>query len=340
MNCAIYPAVRPRRLRQKVGFRRLFCETHLGVDDLICPLFVHEGLSQSQPIASMPGQQQHALGDLPKQLDGIASLGIPAILLFGIPQSTDENGSIALRQEGIVPRTLRLIKQRHPQLVIMTDLCLCSFLCHGHCGLVTPSGQVDNDSTLQLLGKMALLYAQAGADVVAPSGMIDGMVQTIRHSLDKAKQQHVAILSYAAKQASHFYGPFRHAACSSPQFGDRRSYQMDPANAREAMREMQQDRAEGADALMIKPALPCLDIAHWARQQLNIPLVAYQVSGEYAMLHAAAQKGWLSLQHCALESLLAIKRAGADAIVTYFAQDCVRWLQKQKEGEYSNDKTS
>ena len=322
--------VQLRRLRQKPTLRRLLREHTVRIDDLICPLFVHEGLATSREIASMPQQQQLALHDLPKQIDSLAALGIPAVLLFGIPHSTDENGDICVREQGIVPQALQLIRQRHPQLVVMADLCLCSFLTHGHCGLVTASGQIDNDRTLQLLGRMAVLYAQAGADVVAPSGMMDVTVHTIRQHLDTAKQQHVAILSYAAKQASSFYGPFRDAACSSPRFGDRKSYQMDPANGREALREMQQDIAEGADALMLKPALPCLDIIQQARQNLNIPLIAYQVSGEYAMLHAAAAKGWLSLQECALESLLAIKRAGADAVVTYFAQECAQWLKNPK----------
>ncbi len=323
----------PHRLRRTAGLRRLVRETHVRVEDLICPLFVREDLTHSQPIASMPGQKQLALTDLPACLDEIARLGIGAVLLFGVPETTDTHGQIALRETGIVPQALRCIKETHPQLVAMADLCLCGFLSHGHCGMLTTvSGShadVDNDATLQLLGQMAVLYAQAGADVVAPSGMMDGAVGHIRAALDKAENQHTAILSYAAKLASSFYGPFRDAAHSAPRFGDRRSYQMDPANGHEALRELQLNVQEGADALMIKPAGPCLDILHAARARFDLPLAAYQVSGEYAMLQAAGQQGWLDVRSCALESLLAIKRAGAHMVVTYFARDCARWLHER-----------
>ncbi|MEM7495087.1 MAG: porphobilinogen synthase [Myxococcota bacterium] len=330
--------IRPRRLRRTDGLRRLVRETHVRVSDLICPLFVREGLVHGQPIASMPGQQQLALTDLPACLDEIARLGIGAVLVFGVPEKTDERGEVALRETGIVPQALRRAKENHPQLVVMADLCLCGFLSHGHCGVLTARKEkggghgdvdVDNDATLRLLGDMAVLYAQAGADVVAPSGMMDGVVRHLRAALDEAGWQRTAILSYAAKLASGFYGPFRDAAHSVPRFGDRRGYQLDPANGREALRELRLDVQEGADALMIKPAGPCLDIVRAARERFDLPLAAYQVSGEYAMLHAAARRGWLDLRSCALESLLAIKRAGGDMIVTYFARECARWLQEE-----------
>jgi porphobilinogen synthase len=262
---------------------------------------------------------------LPKEVEEIAKLGIPAIILFGIPQKKDEVGSLAYHPKGVIQQAIRTIKKATPELLVITDVCLCEYTSHGHCGVVV-DGYVDNDKTLKLLAKTALSHAQAGADIVAPSDMMDGRVKAIRQELDGSGFQNIPILAYAAKYASYFYGPFREAAESAPQFGDRRSYQMDPPNWREAMREIEQDIVEGADIVMVKPALPCLDVIRKARDTFNHPLAAYSVSGEYAMVKAAAQKGWLDERGIVMEILTAIKRAGADIIITYHAKEAARWL--------------
>ena len=313
-------------------------ETILTPADFIYPLFIRHGHDLQQPIASMPGQFQWTLDRLPSEIRRIEALGIPAVLLFGIPETKDACGSDNYDPNGIVPSAIRLIKDIAPDLIVISDMCFCEYTDHGHCGIINqfgsehytpnlPEGYLLNDPTLELLGRASVVHAQAGADVIAPSGMIDGMVKTIRAALDSSGSQHVSIMSYAAKYASGFYGPFREAAESPPQFGDRSQYQMDPANAREALKEVAQDVAEGADMLMMKPALPYLDVLSAVRQAHNLPIAAYQVSGEYSMLHAAAANGWIDLRRCALESLIGIKRAGADMIVSYFAPDAVRWLE-------------
>jgi len=334
---ARFPIARPRRLRLSPGIRRLTRETTLSASDLIYPLFVRYGEDQRRPIASMPGQYQWSVDRLPDEISRIAALGIPAVMLFGIPATKDAAGSGNYDPEGVVPWAIRAIKAVAPDLVVISDMCFCEYTDHGHCGLLNtpgephyttrlPNGYVMNDLTLDLLARASVTHAEAGADVIAPSGMIDGMVGAIRAALDASQLEHVAILSYAAKYASGFYGPFREAAESPPQFGDRSQYQMDPANRREALREVALDVAEGADMLMVKPALPYLDVLSAVRQAYDLPVAAYQVSGEYAMLIAAAENGWLDLRRCALESLIGIKRAGADMILTYFAKDVAAWL--------------
>jgi porphobilinogen synthase len=332
-----YPALRPRRLRLSAGLREMVRETTLTPADFIYPLFVRHGRGGKQPISSMPGQFQWTVDSLPDEIRHIASLGIPAVILFGIPAVKDSVGSDNYDPDGIVPRAIRAIKDVAPELVVMSDMCFCEYTDHGHCGIINsrgaphyttrlPEGYLLNDATLELLGRASAVHADAGADVIAPSGMLDGMVGAIRAALDAGGHEHVAILSYAAKYASAFYGPFREAAESPPSFGDRSQYQMDPANAREALKEVALDVAEGADMLMVKPALPYLDVLSAVRRAYDLPLAAYQVSGEYAMLHAAAANGWLDLRRCALESLIGIKRAGADMILTYFAKDAAQWL--------------
>ncbi len=332
---------RPRRLRLTGNLRRLVRETALSASDLIYPLFVRPGGDEEKAIASMPGQYQWPLGKLAAEAEAVAKLGIPAVILFGIPESKDPLGSDNFSEMGIVPQAIRAIKDAVPDLVVISDMCFCEYTDHGHCGIVNspahehydphlPDGYLLNDPTLELLGRASAVHAEAGADIIAPSGMIDGMVGGIRTALDAAGFQHVAVMSYAAKYASAFYGPFREAAESAGQnpasFGDRSQYQMDPPNRREAMKEVTIDVAEGADILMVKPAMPYLDILSDVRQAFDLPTAAYQVSGEYAMIHAAAANGWLDLRRCALESLLAIKRAGADMIITYFAKDAAAWL--------------
>ena len=328
---------RLRRLRLSPNSRRLVRETRLTPDDLIQPLFVRYGDDQKLPIASMPGQFQFTVDRLADEAKTIADLGIPAVILFGIPQHKDWCGSDNFSADGIVPRAIRAIKDVAPELVVISDMCFCEYTDHGHCGIVNtpdnrhfnprlPLGYLLNDPTLELLARASVTHAEAGADIIAPSGMIDGMVDAIRRDLDDSGLEHVALLSYATKFASAFYGPFREAAESSPEFGDRRQYQLDPANAREALREAALDIDEGADILMVKPALTSLDILNQLRQTTNLPLAAYQVSGEYAMIRAAADKGWLDLQGVALESLTAIKRAGADMIISYFSKSVARWL--------------
>jgi porphobilinogen synthase len=320
-----FPDLRLRRLRRSEALRALIRETKVDVGDLIYPLFVVEGNKIKQEIASMPGQYRFSSDLLSKEVEGIAKLGIPAIILFGIPQKKDEVGSSAYHPKGVIQQAIRAIKKATPGLLVITDVCLCEYTNHGHCGVVV-DGYVDNDKTLELLAKTALSHAEAGADMVAPSDMMDGRVKATRQALDGNGFQNMPILAYAAKYASAFYGPFREAAESAPQFGDRRSYQMDPPNWREALREVEQDIAEGADIVMVKPALPYLDVIRKVRDTFNHPLAAYSVSGEYAMVKAAAQQGWLDEKGIVLEMLTAIKRAGADIIITYYAKEAARWL--------------
>ncbi|MDF1655123.1 MAG: porphobilinogen synthase [Coxiellaceae bacterium] len=327
-----FPQVRLRRLRATEAMRQLVRETHLSVKDMVMPLFIKEGHELKIPIDSMPGQYQFSVDQLDHEIEQIAALGIPAVLLFGIPAHKDANGSDALSGQGIIARAIQHIKAIAPELLVISDLCMCEYTDHGHCGVIHENAHgnddVHNDQTLSLLAQQAVVHAQAGADVIAPSGMMDGAIQAIRSALDGAGFQHVTILSYAVKYASSFYGPFREAAEGAPQFGDRRSYQMDPANGREALREAALDVAEGADMLMVKPALNYLDVICRVKQQHpNIPLAAYMVSGEYAMIKAAAERGWLDESQAMLESLTAIKRAGADFIINYFAKDFAKWAQ-------------
>jgi len=320
-----FPQLRMRRLRRTEALRALVRETQVEIGDLIYPLFVVEGSQAKQEIASMPGIYRYSDDLLPGEVDDIAKLGIPAVILFGIPEKKDEVGSSAYDPEGVIQQAIRTIKKATPELLVVTDVCLCEYTSHGHCGVVV-DGYVDNDKTLELLARTALSHAEAGADVVAPSDMMDGRVKAIRQALDENGFLNTPILAYAAKYASAFYGPFREAAESTPQFGDRRSYQMDPPNWREALREVEQDIAEGADMVMVKPALPYLDVIRKVRDTFNYPLAAYSVSGEYAMVKAAAQQGWLDERRIVLETLTAIKRAGADIIITYYARDAARWL--------------
>jgi porphobilinogen synthase len=320
-----FPELRLRRLRRSEALRALIRETKVDIGDLIYPLFVVEGNKIKQEISSMPGQYRFSNDLLPKEVEEIAGLGIPAIILFGIPQKKDEVGSSAYHPKGVIQQAIRAIKKATPELPVITDVCLCEYTSHGHCGVVV-DGYVDNDKTLELLAKTALSHAQAGADMVAPSDMMDGRVKAIRHALDGNGFQNTPIMAYAAKYASAFYGPFREAAESAPQFGDRRSYQMDPPNWREALREVEQDIAEGADIVMVKPALPYLDLIRKVRDTFNHPLAAYSVSGEYAMVKAAAKQGWLDEKAVVLEMITAIKRAGADIIITYYAKEVARWL--------------
>jgi porphobilinogen synthase len=325
MNMNNYPNLRLRRLRRNEALRALVRETRIDVGDLIYPLFVVEGNKTKQDIASMPGQYRLSSDLLPKEVENIAKLGIPAIILFGIPEKKDEVGSQAYHPKGVIQQAIKAIKKATPELLVITDVCLCEYTSHGHCGVVV-NGDVDNDKTLELLAKTALSHAQAGADMVAPSDMMDGRVKAIRESLDGNGFHNIPIMAYAAKYASAFYGPFREAAESAPQFGDRRSYQMDPPNWREALREVEQDIAEGVDIVMVKPALPNLDVIRKVRDTFNYPLAAYSVSGEYAMVKAAAQQGWLDEKRIVLEMLTAIKRAGADIIITYYAKEAAQWL--------------
>jgi porphobilinogen synthase len=320
-----FPIQRLRRLRQHEGFRRMVRETHLSPSDLIYPLFVVEGRDRRDQIASMPGQFRLSVDLLAKEAGEIAALGIPAIILFGIPDRKDDRGSSGFDPHGIVQRAVRTVKNQVPGLMVVTDVCIDEYTDHGHCGIVK-DGRILNDETLECLCAMARTHAQAGADMVAPSDMMDGRVGAIRADLDQAGFSELPIMAYAAKFASCFYAPFRDAASSSPQFGDRQSYQMDPGNRREALREIALDVEEGADIIMVKPALPYLDIIAAARAQMLLPVAAYQVSGEYSMIKAAANAGWLDESRAMMESLLSIKRAGADLILTYFAKDAARLL--------------
>ncbi len=320
-----FPLHRPRRLRSSETLRRLVRETRLSPDGLIYPLFVVPGEGVKREIGSMPGCHQMSVDRLAAEAKEIHSLGIPGVLLFGIPDHKDAVGSGAYADEGIVQRGVRAIKNAVPDLLVITDVCLCEYTDHGHCGIVK-EGKVVNDPTLDLLAREAVSHVRAGADVVAPSDMMDGRVGAIRRALDEASHQDLPILSYAAKYASAFYGPFREAAESTPQFGDRKSYQMDPANAREALREVALDLEEGADMVMVKPALAYLDIIHQVKARWDVPVAAYHVSGEYAMIKAAARLGWLDEERVMLETLTAIRRAGADVIITYFAKEAAALL--------------
>ncbi len=320
-----FPIQRLRRLRQHEAFRRMVRETRLSASDFIYPMFVKEGRDQRQEIASMPGQFRLSIDLLVKEAGEVAGLGIPAIMLFGIPDRKDERGSSGYDPNGIVQRAIKMVKDHVPSLLVITDVCIDEYTTHGHCGIVK-EGRILNDETLDCLRAMARTHAESGADMVAPSDMMDGRVAAIRSELDRAGYPELPIMAYAAKFASCFYAPFRDAAGSAPQFGDRQSYQMDPANRREALREIALDVEEGADIVMVKPALPYLDVIAAARAHTSLPVAAYQVSGEYSMIKAAAKAGWLDESRAILESLLAIKRAGADLILTYFAKDAARSL--------------
>jgi porphobilinogen synthase len=320
-----YPSYRMRRLRRTPTIRRMLRETTLSVDDLVYPFFVIAGENIKNAIPSMPGCYQLSIGNLLGEVREVVDLGIPAVLLFGIPSHKDSAGTAAYDSEGVVQMAVRAIKDEFPDLVVITDVCLCEYMDHGHCGVVQ-DGEVVNDVTLELLAKMAITHAESGADFVAPSDMMDGRVAAIRGALDDEGLTDTAIMSYSAKFASAFYGPFRDAAESAPAFGDRKSYQMDPPNGEEAVREALLDIEEGADIIMVKPALPYLDVIHAVKQETKFPLAAYHVSGEYAMLKAAAANGWLDEERAVMEAMIAIKRAGADLIITYHAKDVVRWL--------------
>ncbi len=326
-----FPTMRMRRLRTSETLRSMVRETHLRIDDLIYPIFVRHGSNVKNEIGSMPGQYQWSVDRLDEIVGTIESLAIPAVILFGIPASKDDTGKVACNADGIVQEAVRKIKRLSPKTLVITDLCFCEYTSHGHCGPLkeTPRGpEVDNDATVELLAAQAVSHARAGADVIAPSGMMDGMIGAIRRGLDKAAFELVPIMSYAIKFASGYYGPFREAAESTPSFGDRRTYQMDPANVREAMREAELDVAEGADMLMVKPGLPYLDVLARAKDRFGLPMAVYNVSGEYAMVKAAAANGWIDERRIVMETLLAFKRAGADMIITYHALDAARWLSE------------
>ena len=321
------PRARPRRLRRTAALRDALGETTLRAAQLVHPLFVRDGFAAERPIASMPGHAQRTVDRLDSEVAGLAELGVRSVLLFGIPDEKDEHGSGAWDPAGPVPRAITEIKRRDSTVTVIADVCLCEYTSHGHCGVLDERHAVVNDATLPLLARAAVTYADAGADIVAPSAMMDGQVAAIRSALDDAGHTDVAILAYAVKYASAFYGPFRDAAQSTPAFGDRRAYQMAPPNAREALREAKLDEDEGADMLMVKPAGPYLDIIHRVRETTDLPLAAYQVSGEYAMLKAAAERGWIDEPRAAMESLLGIRRAGADLVITYYAKAAARWLK-------------
>ncbi|HEU5382707.1 MAG TPA: porphobilinogen synthase [Ktedonobacteraceae bacterium] len=321
-----FPVVRMRRTRQNEQLRGLVRETHLSVEQLIYPLFVAEDLAEPREISSMPGIMQWPLEQFSREVERIAALGIPAILLFGIPSLKDGVGSQAYAEQGIIQRAIACAKAVAPQLLVMTDVCLCEYTDHGHCGVIA-NGTVQNDESLDLLARMALSHVEAGADLVAPSDMMDGRVGAIRRTLDERGFSAIPIMAYSAKYASGFYGPFREAAGSAPQFGDRRSYQMDPANVREALREVELDIAEGADIVMVKPALAYLDVIRQVRDACDLPLAAYNVSGEFSMIKAAARNGWIDEQRIVMEVLTGIRRAGADMIITYFAPEVAAWLK-------------
>ncbi len=327
-NEAAFPIRRPRRLRGHPALRNLVCEHRLTVDDLIFPMFVHHGQALRREIPSMPGQYQLSLDRLAEAVSEVAALNIPAILLFGIPPRKDATGSAASDDAGIVQEAIRIVKREAPRTMVITDVCFCEYTDHGHCGPLTARGDVDNDATLPLLAEQAASHARAGADMVAPSGMMDGMVHAIRAGLDASGFPGVPILSYAAKFASGYYGPFRDAAGSTPAFGDRRTYQMDPANGDEAMREVALDLAEGADLVMVKPGLAYLDIVRRVKERFAVPVAAYNVSGEYAMVKAAAARGWIDERRVVLETLTSFQRAGADMILTYHALDAARWIRE------------
>jgi porphobilinogen synthase len=325
-----FPLYRPRRLRQNARLRALVRETELSIDHLVMPMFVREGTKVRRPITSMPGQFQFSVDQAVKEAGQAFTLGVPAVILFGIPDKKDEKASAAYAPNGIVPKAVRTLKKDLPELIVICDVCLCEYMRHGHCGVVRKAGRgyrIDNDATLSLLAKAAVAYAQAGADIVAPSDMMDGRVAAIRSALDETGHADTPIMSYAAKFASSFYGPFREAAESPPQFGDRKTYQMDSANAEEALREVALDIEEGADIVIVKPALAYLDLIWRVKEKFGYPVAVYNVSGEYAMVKAAAQNGWLDEKQAVLELMTGFKRAGADMILTYWAQDLSRWLK-------------
>jgi porphobilinogen synthase len=322
-----FPEYRLRRLRRNENFRRLVRETRLSVDDLVYPLFVAEGKNIKKPIPSMPGNFQMSADNIVKEAKDIRELGIPAILLFGIPSQKNELATGAFAKDGVIQQAIKKIKNEVPDILVITDVCLCEYTSHGHCGMVS-KGEVINDTTLEVLAETAVSHARAGADMVAPSAMMDGQVMAIREGLDEHAFEDIPIMAYAAKYASSFYGPFRDAAESAPQYGDRKAYQMDYANSDEAMREITLDVSEGADIIMVKPALAYLDVIYRAKQEFDLPLAAYNVSGEYSMIKAAANLGWLDEEKAMVESLTAIKRAGADIIITYWAKEIARLLNK------------
>jgi porphobilinogen synthase len=317
-----FPTTRLRRFRRSAPLRSLVRETRLELDQFVMPLFV---APESLRDEALPGMSRHTVDDVVREVEELVRLGVQAVILFGIPEEKDEQATGAWEEDGIVQRALRALRPRFPELVLMTDVCLCEYTSHGHCGVIV-DGDVHNDQSLELLARTAVSHVEAGADVVAPSDMMDGRVHAIRESLDDRGFEQTPILAYSAKYASAFYGPFREAADSTPAFGDRRGYQMDPANVREALRESELDIEEGADAIMIKPALPYLDVIRAVREAFDVPVAAYNVSGEYAMVKAAARSGWLDERQAALESLTAIKRAGADLIVSYWTKDLAQWL--------------
>ncbi|MCD6186948.1 MAG: porphobilinogen synthase [Desulfuromusa sp.] len=321
-----FPSYRPRRLRRNENIRRMVRETHLRVDDLIYPMFSAFGENIKKEISSMPGIYQQSIENIVVEAKEVHALGIPAVVLFGIPETKDAVGSDAYCATGIIQNTVRAIKKEVPELTVITDVCMCEYTDHGHCGIIK-DGDVDNDSTLELLAAEALSHAQAGADIVAPSDMMDGRIAAIRDILDENGFEHIPVMSYAVKYASGYYGPFREAAESTPEFGDRRSYQMDPANRLEALREANQDVSEAADFLMVKPALAYLDVLRELKDNFDLPLVAYNVSGEYSMVKAAAEKGWIDGDRVMMETLLGMKRAGADLIITYHAKEAAKLLQ-------------
>jgi porphobilinogen synthase len=322
----LFPEYRARRMRQSAAFRRMIRETELSVNDLILPLFAVEGRNVENAIPSMPGHAQLSIDLLVEKVREAADVGVPAVILFGLPDKKDPLGTRAYAADGIVQKGVRAVKKAVPGMAVITDVCLCQYTDHGHCGMVE-KGVIDNDASLDLLARTALSHAEAGADMVAPSDMMDGRVAEIRALLDDKNFTHVPIMAYSAKYCSSFYGPFREAADSAPQFGDRRTYQMDPANAQEALREATMDVEEGADIIMVKPALPYLDIICRIREEIDLPVAAYNVSGEFAMIKAAAEKGWIDEERVMMETLTAIKRAGADMILTYFAIDAARRLK-------------
>jgi porphobilinogen synthase len=322
-----FPIVRMRRTRQNEQLRSLVRETHLNVEQLIYPLFIAENIDEPREISSMPGIMQWPLEYLGREAERITRLGIPGVLLFGIPAEKDEVGSQGYNTQGIIQQAIRRLKAETPDLLVMTDVCLCEYTSHGHCGVIH-NGSVQNDESLELLARMALSHVEAGADLVAPSDMMDGRVGAIRRTLDEHGFSSTPIMAYSAKYASGFYGPFREAAASAPQFGDRRSYQMDPANVREALREIDLDIAEGADIVMVKPALAYLDVIRRVHDHCDLPIAAYNVSGEFSMIKAAAQNGWIDERRIVMEVLTGIRRAGADIIITYFAPDVARWMRE------------
>ncbi|MEZ5076536.1 MAG: porphobilinogen synthase [Solirubrobacterales bacterium] len=321
-----FPSTRLRRLRRTETLRGFVRETELSPRDLIQPIFVVAGEGIREPVASMPGIERFSISGLVEEAGEIATAGIGAILLFGVPAAKDEVGTGAYDDEGVVQMAIRALKEAHPELVVITDVCLCEYTSHGHCGVIR-EGEVDNDITVELLAKTAISHAEAGADAVAPSDMMDGRIGSIRYQLDEEDHANTPIIAYSAKYASAFYGPFRDAAESTPEFGDRRGYQMDPANAAEAVREAELDLDEGADMLMVKPAVPYLDVVRRVKEATTAPLAAYHVSGEYSMLKAAAANGWIDERGAVIETLTAIRRAGADAIVTYYAKEASEWLR-------------